>query len=421
MKQTVWGVALAALLALNMGGCAPVSDIVDTQTAVHIGFSNGELFEDSEEVFFTTEELGETIPEYAAYRSAFHFDTLSPDEQTVYTALEYAMERGYTNILVDAALIPDADTLSKILEFFALDSPLLEQNLRFKTGDFITYIPVNILDIYDYKVEFTGHYVSVDNFDASFWEGKQQAIEKAKEIVGALPANAGDAEKAEELFRYVAETVTYNDARYSEPHTVYPYLYDAFFEGETQCDGYTNAISLLYRLAGIECFEKNYSVHSEEGQEDESEEVGHTWNFARIGEKWYNVDGTGEDMIPLKETALHAGMNFGFGDMLQVYTPDYAEIYPKVEENLYVEIDAHLPDVSSRKFINAVETAYGRHNDQWALLLIDAYDDAGIASQLQIVANELQLDISYIPFDLSDGRTALVICDRSLFDKGVFG
>lgn len=427
MKRMIAGLALVAMLVVFAGGCAPISAVINTETAAHIGFSTGSLFDESEEIFFTRQELAEKPIESSVYRSTLHFDALSYDEQLVYHALEYAMENGYTNILVDDLIAANAEELVKVLEYLSLDSPLLEQNLRFEIGNFSTYISVPVFDFYEHQTEFTGFYITVDNFEQTFWDKKQKALEKAIKITEDLPTDADEAEKAEELYRYIADTVTYNDKKYSEPDAVYPYLYDALFEGETHCDGYTNALSLLYRLADIECVEKVYNIDNDkdEPSEDKDEkttedEVGHTWNFARIGEKWYNIDGTGEDMIPLKDTDLHAGLCFGYGDILQGYTPDYADLYPKAEENLYVTIDAHLPDVDSQKFINEVETAYGLHDDQWTLILLDSYDEDKAKDQLQVVADDLQLDFYYVTFELIEERTALFICDRDLCDKSVF-
>ena len=107
MKKVI-AVVLAVFTCLFLSGCAPVYTIIDVfyvndvikkaQSVPHVAFSNGELFKDSQEIHFTADDFSEVKSEYAAYRSDLYFNALSPEEQTVYLAFEYALENSYSNV-----------------------------------------------------------------------------------------------------------------------------------------------------------------------------------------------------------------------------------------------------------------------------------------------------------------------------------
>lgn len=410
-------VCLLTILLVNCGGCAPVigaldavygdEEVAKAEAAPRIGFSTGTLLEDESEVILEADEVAAKQVASSVYRGQVGFDALADEEKIVYHAYEYAMENGYTNILIDDLLVPDVETLYKILEYLALDSPLLEQNLRYKVGNFTTYYPVDVLGVYKRQATFDGYYIIVDNFDAKWWEKKQQAIEKAVEIVETLPAEMSDAQKAEKLYRYIAKNITYAEYGEDAEKEVLPYLYDALITGKTHCDGYTNAFSLLCRLAGINCVEKMCTA--------KKGGIGHTWNCLELDGVWYNADVTGSTMIPKKSSKMHAGCYFAFGDVLQEFIPNYAHIYPDCPDGLYMPVDAHLTKFSSEKFVDAVCQAFNEHDDEWALLVIDSCSKSKIGSQMQRVANRLQCTVSWQSWNVIDDRTAVLVCREELY------
>ena len=155
-------------------------------------------------------------------------------------------------------------------------------------------------------------------------------IKKAKDIVASLPNGLDDLNKAKMLFNYLHENVEYID--YSEKQE---YLYDALVVGKSNCDGFTNAYSLLCKLAGIPCFEKMYSVPDEnqtnilpnvpqindettannnKNTTEAQEDIGHTWNAIKIDGKWYNVDATNSDFYFQAKDGEKFFLFFGFRD-----------------------------------------------------------------------------------------------------------
>ena len=397
--------SLIMILCLLLAGCNAGEFInkvymgLTSEQRPHIAFSRGTLFEDSKEKFFEASEFENRTFNSSQYRVDMFYSNLTEEERIVYSAFEYAMEEGYTNILIDDLLVPNIDSLGKILRFFSLDSPLMEQNLRFESGDFTTYYENEIMG----NTAFDGFYITVHNFTEELWNKKLAAIKKAEEIVAEIPQSLTAAEKAEYLYRIVAQAdyVEYVNTL----GTVSPYLYDALITGKTHCDGYTNAISLLFNMAGIECVEKNYTA--------ENEEVGHTWNAFLIDGKWYNCDGAGGSMIPKRECSMKAGYFFGFSDTLQEYAPDYEELYPTSEEGLYMQIDARIPSADNN-FFNSVIGGYRKHNNEWALVILDNGNEDMITAQMEKIANHLNSSVYYYVYDLNQGHIAVLVCSPEL-------
>lgn len=406
-------VLLAAAAFFIPGGGLDLLFANDAVAAVeatpHIGFSTGELFEDSHETIVTAQEAAAFTTSCSQYRSELHYSTLSESEQQVYRALEYAMENGQTNILVDDLLVQDTETLEEILFCLAYDSPLLEQNLRYEVGDFTTYHEVSVLKFFTRSATFDGYYLCVNNFDSVWWDEKMAALETAKSVVDALPAGLTDIEKAEELYRYVADTIIYTDYPAESDDAVYPYLYDGLVTGKTHCDGYTNALALLLRLAGIENAEKDYSP-------DGDDAIGHTWNCMEIDGKWYNLDAVGEDYIPNGINAMHAGYYFAFADELLEYPARNADAFPVCEESFYMPVDDTFASSDASGLPGAIVRGYDRHNDLWALVIISDYDEDDMDYQLQEAANRLWGTVYWMTFPLHDGRTALLVYDGALYD-----
>ena len=381
--------------------------VAEVESTPHIGFSTGELFDDSREEIYPAAQAAAFSTTASAYRSRLHYRTLSESEQQVYLALEYAMENGYTNILVDDLLVADMETLENILFCLAYDSPLLEQNLRYEVGDFTTYHDVPVLKYFTRSATFDGYYLCVNNFERRWWDKKQEALQAAQAVVNALPSGLSDIEKAEKLYRHVADTITYTEYPEAEDDAVFPYLYDGLVTGQTHCDGYTNALALLLHLAGIENAEKDYAPE---------DEIGHTWNCMEIDGKWYNVDAVGEDYIPNGTTAMHAGYYFAFPDELLEYPTRNADAFPACESGYYMPVDDTFSSSDDSRLPGAIVRGYDRHDDLWALVIIADYDEDDMDDQLQEAANRLWDTVYWMTFPLHDGRTALLVYDGSLYE-----
>lgn len=402
---------LGVAMVFSLCGCAVVdlalemvmgSSLTAEQEAIpRLGFSKGVLFDEDEEIeYFLAEEFADKQAKYSRYRGSMHYDSLSENEQTLYHALEYAMENGYNNVLVDDLLIAEMDTLPLVLEMLALDSPLLEQNYRYEYGDFTSYYPIEALDgLYETNAKLDGYYLNVKSFEQTWWDKKMTALEKAVDIVEGLPEGQSAVEKAAALYRFASEEITYDADIYGDMKAVAPYLYDGLINRKTQCDGKANTLSLLLNIAGIPCVEK---------MDPPSEEIGHTWNLFCIDGKWYNADATASGDGNPTSPEMTGGIYFGFSDLLCSHDTAYAEVYPDVPHGLLVTIDAEIESADDYAYYKAALPAFNLHHREWCLVLIDDYDEEVIAEQVQDLADYYLCTVRYYALDTIDGRTAFL-------------
>lgn len=294
----------------------------------------------------TLEQINTHVPEYSGYGVTVYYDTLTPEEQTVYRIVQYAMDQSTPCIFVDGRLLPDMEErMEEILFCIALDNPLLEQNMDWQYWG-ASYVIPNLnphSTVQGEKLE--GVVLQIDEFIAGKLRKKKQAIEAAEKILAEMPALESDRAKAEYFYRYLGNNVEYYIPEYT--WIASDYLYDALCGGKTLCDGFSNAYSLLCNMAEIPCAEKLYTP----GPED-AERQGHTWNVVQLDGIWYNVDATCASEVKGDHPMLSY---FGFSDDLLHYTVDYEERAPRCEENLIP------PDVTVTKTSQAgkqVKQAY---------------------------------------------------------------
>ncbi len=410
----------ACALALTCTGCTPIQAILDQtvgdgyiadiESIPHIGFSNGEVTET--DYILTVEEFGALDTVYDDYRgNGFYSCLTEANEKTIYHAYEYALENGYQNILFDASLVNNAEQLQELLTFLSLDSPLLEQNLSYEIGTFTTYYPVEIYDFYTKNACFEGFYITVKNFDNILWEKKLEAIDKARAVLNSLQfsEDTSDGEKAAAIYRYIGQTVSYEEYDYPQQGDVYPYLYDTLVRGRSHCDGFANALSLLLNMADVYCVEKQCI-------KVDNEDIGHTWNYACLDGNWYNIDGTYVDWIPKIECGM-LGPGFAFSDELQQGTPDYADYYTESIDNYSLKPDTYVSTVNDADFVECVCAAYTSHNMDWAYVIVDSYDKDALSLQMQQVANQLRTRVYYGSFPIKNQRTAVLIHSGELYNK----
>lgn len=398
---------LICLVACLCSGCAPLVQVVDMtygenlaadmQALAHIGFSNGTLLEEDMQALMTKEELTSAQVLYTEYRSNIAYDSLASNEQLIYRAFEYAMEHQYTNILLDQQLVDSPDTFGRILMHLALDSPLLEQNLRYHIGSFETVYPIDILGIYQRQVPFHGYYISVENFDKKLWSQKMQALEEAKKVVATLPENITETEKARRLYQYVAGEISY--IQYVDLQTPRSYLYDALIEKKTHCDGFSNSLALLLRLAGIENVEKIYAA--------KSSGVGHTWNFCCLDGKWYNMDGTGAKSFLAEEADIGSKLYFAYPDELQSYEPDYGEIYAVSDEGIGTNVDLHIENIANAKVPFEIQKIYNAKRS--CLLLANKCNKRELERTMQVLADAVQESICWTSYNVIGEKCTVYI------------
>lgn len=281
------------------------------------------LFESGEDVVAVPEEdILSFKGAYSDLNNEIYYSGLNSSEKLLYKIYEYAFENCYNSFYVNNGVFTNCVYNDiEILIFLSLDTPLVEQNFEIRTSAQTTPLEVVVNEKEKCFENFTHYQLEMNSED--LMAKKKLSVEKADEIVNNIPADLTKAEKAEYLYRYLCENVSYKG--YGDEKSIC-YIYDALIDGETHCDGFANALSLLYRKAGIKCFEKAYydspakkSVLSVIGTSEKEKTVeyyktptGHTWNCFKINGKWYDCDCTFDSKDNL-EKRLVKDVFYGFG------------------------------------------------------------------------------------------------------------
>lgn len=399
---------LSAVMLLLLAGCTipmqppePTDDeiIMQQQETVKIGFASDS--DNFDHVYILTlPELSAWDNPYSIYNSYYFYDTLNDDEKIVYRAVEYAMTYCYTQIFIDSRIDVFFGRMEKIVEYLSLDTPLLEQNLTCSAGNAVAYYNYQVNESRTVEVPLRSSYISVRNFSRELWQKKMLALAEAKKVFSTFNTDCTDVELAEQIYQYVALNIEYIPYENEYGHykgMLKPFLYDAFIHKKTHCDGYANAMALLFALAGIEQIEKSgYTTDS-----------GHTWNCVKLEGKWYNCDGTMGGAIMEQYSTMGSGLGFAFSDHLQHMQPENEKHYPVCDESYYMNPDAHLESCKGQKFINAVNNGFAKHDGEWALMLVDEYDEDIMEQQLQEIANQNYTTVNVKIYHLIN-KTALL-------------
>lgn len=228
-----------------------------------------------------------TLSQLLAYQSPYqgwmsdqYKRQLSREQTLIYQSILYAADQGYPYLRFPREWAQDEENLWDIYSYVALDSPLVESNVR--------------------ESAWTAEdgYMQLENpaFSKAFLNKKQQAADKAKAIVAAMPDTCHSVpEKARYLYDYLTAYCVYEE--YEDAAACQSYLYDALCEGHSICDGFSNALTLLYQMAGIPSFEKmrlgEASASDKDSSADRSSRArGHVWVSAEIDGVYYNFDPT---------------------------------------------------------------------------------------------------------------------------------
>lgn len=299
MNRRKWGALAAALWLglLSLSGCiesfpsggatsrtAPAEEAAAQFSQVDFGAGMGD----------TTGAASLTMSQLLAYQSPYqermsdqYKRPLSHEQTLIYQAILYAADQGYPYLRFPREWARDQENLWDVYSYVALDSPLVESNVRKSTWT------------------AANGYMRLENpaFSKAFLDKKRLAVEKAEEVVAAMPDTCRSAqEKAWYLYNYLTAYCVYEE--YEDATACQSYLYDALCKGRSICDGFSNALTLLYQVAGIPSFEK-MRLGEAAGQEKDSSadrdsrQRGHVWVSAEIDGVFYNFDPTfdigGED------------------------------------------------------------------------------------------------------------------------------
>ena len=313
-KKTSWFeitiAVIASVFVIILGSILIIE--VETRATRIVCFSVNNSSSISESIDLS--KLDNYESSYKSFNSYVYYSALTENERKVYHVFEYALDNAFPYVYLDSRIIKECCeryTPYEILQLLALDSPLLEQNLLFGSGEHFSFNNTSV----------EGERYYIENFSKCKLEKKELAIAEATKISdGILSTCNTDSQKARAIFEYLATSITYCKTEQSESN----YLYDALIGKSTLCDGYANAYSVLAHLVGLDCFEKYYASNDNE--------PGHIWNAVKLDNVWYNVDSTisADSWNGLTELSKECNIYkcFGFGDDQQGHYPMFGNIIP---------------------------------------------------------------------------------------------
>lgn len=168
---------------------------------------------------------------------------------------------------------------------------------------------------------------------------------KAKQLYEAITCimnecvdeTMSDYEKELALHDYLVKNCRYSQ-NVSQPTGSDIYrAYGALVNGDAVCNGYAEALQLLFMCAGVE---SRFVIGTADG-------VDHAWNLVCLDGLWYHLDATWDDPVPDKgETAIHSFFNVTDAIMEKSHTWEIKD-YPNATSmnyNYYVHNNLYFED-----------------------------------------------------------------------------
>ncbi|SFU88981.1 Transglutaminase-like superfamily protein [Clostridium sp. DSM 8431] len=317
--------------ALNFTGCSKnniVSEVISSISSE----KNYVVFDDNKV------EKAEVLTYESPYKDAsasYYKDKLTDEESELYNIFVYAYEHNYTNIEYYSSNENLGDSYKKIVQCICAENPFIDWNQEYS---------------YTYG---SGHYKfkssQLDKKDVNL---KVQAYDKAKEILKSMPEGGSSYDKASWIYNYIVNNVRYvnNSDTYLSGNP--SFIYDALMGQETQCTGFSDTMTMMCNLAGVECITVC-------GQTNE----GHAWNLVNIDGNFYYCDATGDSVIKSNVPDKSINLNLSFLKSDEVFSLNgYSLIdnvvieFPKAKDTKYdlSNIDFNLQNLSNESDLNAI-------------------------------------------------------------------
>lgn len=325
----------AAAAAVSMLTACSGGDISETDTETVNIISDGTQYEEPQ-----MPSLSDYVPnsdEYSDWETRYGYFQLDEAQRETYDATVSALK----NYSQSMPLFADSQTYSRILYLIAIEqmsvfylkqaAPTLNESGRY------------------FDVEFSYSYPS-----AQAEEMTNLAAAEAENIISRIPKDADDYEK----LKFIHDWLVLNVEKDTES-PLSSTVYGALVKKKALCEGYAKSFSYMCNLLGIE----NIIVT---GYTD----VPHMWNMVRLGDEWYHVDVTWDDVsIDLEEFISY---QFFLADDSTVrdnrtidrtiYIPPKADgkkLNYFVREGLLAQTAADYPEVLKHSIIRSVENGEG--------------------------------------------------------------
>lgn len=194
------------------------------------------------------------------------------------TSLNFSINVTSYNIPLDSVVAFYSNVINDNPDLFFVSSSL-SYNYYTSTGNIAYIFPEFSMD----KEEVAA---AVEVFN----EGAQKAL-------SSVDSTMTDLQKALVLHDCICDLAYYPQVDLStQDKSIYHSAYGLFYNGEAVCAGYSLAYSYLLNQAGVPC---EYVA---------SDDMQHAWNKVKIGDNWYNVDCTWDDLDFSNDFTIHGSM-----------------------------------------------------------------------------------------------------------------
>ncbi len=372
-------------------------------------FSTEKALEQSDDFYYYTgtdeysnknlsaDEIMSYESEYKKYSSDVYYSLLNDGEKIIYNSVIYAFENNDVCLFIPESYMPSgAYTLTDILYFVALDSPLIEQNIAF--GDQSDTSEISMTDLLgiEHTKEVQGTFLYIDNFTEERMNKKKLAIDKAQEIINGTPTDiTTQAEKVRYYFNALTENSKYVDYDYE---TMPEFLYDALITQSSNCDGFANAFSLICNMSGIPCFEK--MMHGE-GEDD-----GHTWNCVYMGGSYYNADLTGA--LDAEED-MHCETYLFFPDEYSIYSFEYKNVLPECTDASLSGYDCAFTSESDSQIVKTLVSEFRNNRSKYVCAFFGSMSKDRAERVVDMFFNQVNCDIEYYTAEPINGNVYSIV------------
>lgn len=243
--------------------------------------------------------------------------------------------------------------------------------------------------------------------DTSFLTSEERSLyEYCLKIANdAYLASNSALEREKYIHDFICKHVVYKDDDTVDRTTSVPRFetaIGAFFDGEANCQGYTD---LFYLLATMTGFEVRKQIGGDWNWKDQSDN-NHIWNAIKLDGKWYEVDVTWDD-LDNSDTLYYAYFNFS-NDMLHDHNLSFwgycASIALSTDQHFfyYSELGVSASDYAElAQKIYSYKCNHPNETQVYAMYTGGQWDYNTFGNALQSYVDQLQIGCNYMSYKVS--------------------
>ncbi|MGL5379107.1 transglutaminase domain-containing protein [Clostridium sp.] len=351
--------AITMVTTLNFVGCANINGNNMEQLNGVLKLNEKYIIFDGMKV--EKEEIDGYESPYKDMTSTYFKYKLSEEEQTLYKSFIYAYENGYEKIRYYSSNENLKDSFSKVIQSLCSENPFFDYNY------FYRFIDNNLENYYEFDMP------ALKQRDLDL---KIEAYNKAKELISSMPEGLDEYGRVSWIYKYIVDNISYVDDLDSYMNGSPKYIYDGLVGGKTQCSGFSDTMTMMCNLAGVEALTVSGKTLE-----------GHAWNLVKIDGEFYHCDPTGD-------SGIRQGLPEGYKDIWVSFLKS-DEMMFSMDYYLEEEIVIDFPKATSTKYdYNNIAVSVQSINNEEDL---KAMGDALLKNQNYIVVHTPNIPASENP------------------------